>query len=124
MEYSKTLNIGEYRSIFELSTVFKGDLATKLAALKVAEKISRASSEGVTDNDKGEKVLPSEVTVSFTRNELEGYWKGIVGYVSEESTKVDAVLIAKSISTVLGFSKRFAKLEESLSIPEDITPLD
>lgn len=124
MEYTKKLEVGVYRNIFELCTVIKGDLPVKLAALKVAEKISKASSENVTINDEGEKILPSEVTIVFTKNELEGLWKGIVNFLSEKDTKVDSLVIVKSICSSIGFTKRFAKLEESLEISEDLTPLD
>lgn len=123
-DITKVLKLGEYRNIFELATTFKGSLHTKLAALKMAEKISKVSSEGVTDGENGEKVLPAEISVTFTKTELDGYWQGIVGYISDEANKVEHVLIAKSIATVLGLSKRFAKLEENLNVPEDPTPLD
>ena len=123
-DFTKILKLGEYRNIFELATNFKGSLHSKLAALKIAEKISKASSEALTEAENGEKVLPNEISVTLTKIELDGYWQGILGYVSDEASKVEHVLIAKSIATVLGMSKRFAKLEETLNIPEDPTPLD
>lgn len=118
--------MGEYKHIFELATQFKGELSSKLASLRVSEKISKAAFENsVTDPTSGDKTLPTSITVEFEKNELEGYWKGIVGYLSEPDTSLEKILVVKAICKSMGMSGRFAKLSASLStIPEDETPLD
>ena len=119
-----TLLNGEYRNIFELASTFKGDTATKLAALKIMEKISKIVSDNTTKNEDNEPVMPDSIEVDFTSNELEGYWKGIVGYIGDSEIGVDKVIVIKAIASKLKMSKRFEKLEETLTIQEDSIPLD
>lgn len=124
MAYVKILKLGEYRAIFDLATQFKGDISVKMSALKVIEKISKAANELATVGKKKEKQLPEEITVEFDKSELEGYWKGIVDYVSDNSTTMDKILVVRSIAQVLGMSNRFSRLESEIVVTEDPIPLD
>jgi hypothetical protein len=119
-----TLNVAEYRNIFELASTFKGDTNVKLASLKVMEKISKEASSNTTKDEEGNDKLPESITVELTNTELEGYWKGIVGYVSDKSISVDKILLIKLLMPKLKLSKRFEKLEESITVAEDEIPLD
>lgn len=119
-----TLAVGEYRSIFELASTFKGDTSVKLSALKVMEKISKEASIGTTKGEDGESKLPDTITVELSNGELDAYWKGIVGYISNTEVSVDKVLLIKTLCEKLKLSKRFAKLEETIVVSEEETPLD
>lgn len=117
------LNQYEYKNIFELATSFKGDTSTKLSALKVMEKITAEANKNVVVEGET-KTLPDTITVEFTKNELEGYWKGLVGYIGENKIPLSDVLIIKALATRLKMSKRFKALEESIKVEEDSIPLD
>lgn len=119
-----TLTAGEYRNIFELASTFKGDSGVKLSALKVMEKISKEASAGTTDGEDGEKKLPESITIELSNTELDGYWKGIVGYINNTEVTVDRILLIKALAGKLKMSKRFEKLEETITVSEDETPLD
>jgi hypothetical protein len=119
-----TLSVGEYRNIFELASTFKGDSSVKLSALKVMEKISKEAGAGTVDGENGEKTLPESITIDLSNSELNGYWKGIVGYINNTEVTVDRVLLIKALAGKLRMTKRFEKLEETISVSEDETPLD
>lgn len=118
-----TLADYEYKNIFELATTFKGDTSTKLSALKVMEKITSEANANTTEVD-GNRVLPASIEVEFTKNELEGYWKGLVGYIAETKIPLSDVLLIKTLATRLKMSKRFKALEDSITVEEDSIPLD
>lgn len=123
MSFKIELNQYEYKNIFELATSFKGSTATKLSALKVMEKITtEANTNAVVEGDT--KTLPETITVEFTKNELEGYWKGLVGYIDENKIPLSDVLIIKTLATKLKLSKRFKALEDTIKVEEDSIPLD
>lgn len=119
-----TLSSNEYRNIFELASTFKGDSSIKLSALRIMEKISQTANESSTKGEDDALVLPEKITVDFTTNELEGFWKGLVGYINDTAVTVDKVLIIKALAASMKMSKRFAKLEETITVSEDETPLD
>lgn len=123
-EYIKELKTGEYRNILEFAMMFKGNLSTKIAALRIIEKISICSSKGTVKSNEGKDLLPEIITVSFTKPELDGYWHGLVDFVSDENNKVQYLLLAKGICSVLGMTNRFSELENTINIPDADIPLD
>lgn len=119
-----TLSSNEYRNIFELASTFKGDSSIKLSALRIMEKISQTANTASTKGEDDALVLPEKITVDFSTNELEGFWKGLVGYINDTAVTVDKVLIIKALAASMKMSKRFTKLEETITVSEDETPLD
>lgn len=118
------LSINEYRTLFDLLSSFNGQANIKLIALKMMEKISALVNSGLTLNDKNEPVLPESIEVTFEKNELEAFWKGLVSYISNTEVTVDKIAIVKALSKVMKVSNRFAKLEQDIKIQEDEIPLD
>jgi predicted secreted protein len=88
------------------------------------EKISQTANTASTKGEDDASVLPEKITVDFTTNELEGFWKGLVGYINDTAVTVDKVLIIKALAASMKMSKRFTKLEETITVSEDETPLD
>ena len=115
-EYVKILTLEEYSAIFDLGISLKGDLPTKLAILKLIQRITDISVKQITTVD-GNKVLPSSIEITISSLELEGYWNGIVTYISDNKSTVENLIVAKKIAQILGMESRFEKLQSSLGIP-------